>query len=202
LVRRLYRSPELSILGTFGLAIVLRQLAQLLFGPQFRLSDNPIPGPTSVLGVLYPSYKLLLIAIAVVVLFAVAATLQFTPLGVRVRAVAADNALAQTLGVRATRLNLIVFAASAALAALAGLLVAPVSTVSPTMGESYLFTAFIAVIVGGTRVWGVLVAALVIAAVENLATSWYDPIVARVAMLVLAFVALQWFRRTPVREAV
>ncbi|MGH8110448.1 MAG: branched-chain amino acid ABC transporter permease [Rhodanobacteraceae bacterium] len=202
LVRKLYHSPELSILGTFGLAVVLEQVVRLIFGNQFQLSNGPLTGPVDIFGVQYSSYRLLLIVIAVLVLAAVIGVLQFTPMGVRVRAIAADHSLAETLGVRASRLNLGVFTASAGLAALAGVLVAPISTVSPTMGNSYLFTAFITVIVGGSRIWGVLAASILVAAVQNLTATWLNPIVADLAVLALAFLALQWFHSTAVREVV
>lgn len=199
LIRRLYRSPQLSILGTFGLAIVLQELVVLAIGKQYQRMPNPVPGPVTVLGVIYPRYQLLLVVIAAVIMAVIIAALRLTPLGVRVRAVAADNQLAETLGVRASRLNLGVFAVSTGLAALAGVLLAPITTVSPTMGQDYLFTAFIAVIVGGVRVGGVLLAAILVAAVQNLTTSWSGSVIAHLAILGLAFAALQWFRRSTAR---
>ncbi|MCK8437001.1 branched-chain amino acid ABC transporter permease [Streptomyces sp. D2-8] len=123
-VRRLYGSPELSILATFGLSIVVRRLIQLGFGKDYRTVANPLCA-TKVLGVPFPAYQLLLTGLAVTVVVAVLAVLRFTSLGLRVRAVASDTALSETLGVRSTRVNLVVFAASAGLAATAGALVAP-----------------------------------------------------------------------------
>jgi branched-subunit amino acid ABC-type transport system permease component len=195
-LRRLHRSPELSILGTFGLAIIVQEAVTLIAGRGYQGFANPLPGATNVLGVLYPTYRLLLVGVAAVVLLAVVGALSLTRLGVRIRAVAADRGLAETLGVRASRLNLLVFTASAGLAGLAGVLVAPISTISPSMGQSFLFTAFVVVIVGGARVSGVLLAALAVAAVQNLASLWWSPVVAELAVLGLAFVALQWWRRT------
>ncbi|MFI2629542.1 branched-chain amino acid ABC transporter permease [Streptomyces collinus] len=191
LVRRLYGSPELSILATFGLSIVVRQLIQLGFGKDYRTVSNPLPGATKVLGVPFPAYQLLLTGLAVTVVVAVLAVLRFTSLGLRVRAVANEAALSETLGVRSTRVNLVVFAASAGLAATAGALVAPVTNVQPDMGLDYVFTAFLVVIVAGRRVAPVLIAALGLAAVQNLTTFWTDPLLARLAVLLLAFLAVQ-----------
>lgn len=203
LIRRLRGAPALSILCTFGLAEVLQQLAQLILGDGYRPTANPFPGPVRILGAYYPAYNLVITAVAVVVLLAVVLALRLTPLGVRARAVAADRALAETLGIRVSRLNLAVFAVSTGLAALAGGLVAPISTVSPTMGESYLFTAFIVVIVGGNEIGGVLAAAIAVAAVQNLVAYWANSVIAYLAVLALAFVALRrpW-RRSWVREVV
>ncbi|MCW7945217.1 hypothetical protein AAW14_25135 [Streptomyces hygroscopicus] len=191
LIRRLYRSPELSILATFGLSIVVRQLIQLGFGKDYRMVANPLPGATKVLGVPFPAYQLLLTAFAVAIVMAVLAALRFTSLGLRVRAVANDAALSETLGVRSARVNLVVFAASAGLAATAGALVAPVTNVQPDMGLDYVFTTFLVVIVAGRRVAPLLIAALGLAAVQNLTTFWTDPLLARLAVLLLAFLAVQ-----------
>ncbi|MDT3441833.1 MULTISPECIES: branched-chain amino acid ABC transporter permease [unclassified Pseudofrankia] len=201
LIRRLYRSPELSILGTFGLSIVVRQLVELAFGKQYRNVANPMPGAVELLGVSFPAYRLLLIAIAVGVLALVLAALRLTPLGLRVRAVAADADLAETLGVRSQRLNLAVFAGSAALAGLAGALVAPLVNVQPDMGVDYLFGAFLGVIVAGSRLGAVVVACLAIATVQNIMTFFTDPMLGRLSALALAFVVLQARRRAAFGEA-
>lgn len=200
-VRRLYAMPELSILGTFGLAIVLQEGVSITAGNGYQGFANPVPGATEILGVLYPTYRLLLIVAAVVILALVIGAIQLTPLGVRLRAVAADRGLAETLGVRAGRLNLLVFSTSAALAGTAGVLIAPISTISPSMGEAYLLTAFVIVIVGGARISGVLAAALLVGAVQNLASLYWSPVIAQLAVVALALVALQWLRRSSAQAA-
>lgn len=187
LIRRLYRTPELSILGTFGLSLMLRQTVEIIFGKDYRASVNPIPGATVVLGASFPTYRLILIVVAAVVLGALLALLYLARLGTRVRAVAADSALAETVGIRTERLNLLVFSASTALAGLAGALVAPLTTVQPGMGLDYLFDAFLVVIVGGSQINRVLAAALAVAAVSNATTYFTDPLTARLSVLALAF---------------
>jgi branched-subunit amino acid ABC-type transport system permease component len=191
-VRKLYRSPELSILGTFGLSVVITQLIQLVYGSGYRSMTNPFPGSVSVLGTDFSTYQLTLIAVAAVVLGLTVLALRFTPLGVRIRAAAADVNLAETLGIRSSRLNLLVFAGSAGLAGLAGALLAPISSVDPTMGQSYLFSAFIVVIVAGTgRVATVFLAAFLVAAVQDLTTFFSDALTAELSVLAVALVVLQ-----------
>jgi branched-subunit amino acid ABC-type transport system permease component len=121
------------------------------------------------------------------VLALVLAGLHLTPLGLRVRAVAADSGLAESVGIRSGWLNLTVFSGSAALAGLAGALVAPLGNVQPDMGVDYLFGAFLCVIVAGSRTGAVIVAALAIAVVQNMTTFFSDPVLGRLAALVLAF---------------
>lgn len=190
LVRRFARMPELAILGTFGLGIVIRQIVELIFGKSFQAVANPLPGALTVAGAEFPAYRLVLVGVAVVVLGGTLVVLSATSVGVKVRAVAADSALAETLGVRSTRLKMAVFAGSTALASLAGSLIAPLTSVGPNMGDAYLFVMFVVVIVGGARIGMVLVAAIVTAAVQNVTTIAIDSLTSKLALLTLAFALL------------
>jgi len=197
IVRWLYRSPELSILGTYGLSIVLIQGVQVTLGKGYLYSSNPFPGAIEVIGVEYPIYRLVLVAVSVVLFTLVLLLLNATPLGTKIRAVAADGKLAEALGIRSSRLNLIVFTASAALAGLAGVLVGPLGNVRPDMGADYIFTAFVIVIIAGNSIVRLIPAAIIVATVQNLMTFWIDPMVAKIAVLVIALLVLQRLRRTP-----
>jgi branched-chain amino acid transport system permease protein len=190
LLRRFARAPELAILGTFGLGIVIRQVVELIFGKNFQFIENPLAGSVSIWGAEFPFYRLVLIGVSVAVIGAVLLVLTLTPLGVKVRAVSADSDLAETLGIRSGRLKLLVFAVSTAMASLAGSLIAPLTNVGPQMGNAYLFVMFVVVIVGGARVSMVLVAALAIAIVQNVTTLVVDSLVAKLAILGMAFFVL------------
>lgn len=196
LIQRCYRSVELSILGTWGLSIVLQQVAELIFGKGYQNVANPLPGATNVLGSSFPTYRLVLIAVAVVVTVAVLMILGRTPVGTQIRAVSADNELSETLGVPAKRLKTWAFGISTGIAALAGALVAPISTVGPSMGVDYVFVAFIVVIVAGSRIQMIVVAALAAAIVQNVVTLTFDPVLARIAVLALAAGVLIATRRS------
>lgn len=190
LLRRFARAPELAILGTFGLGIVIRQVVELIFGKNFQFIENPLAGSVSIGGAEFPLYRLVLIGVSVAVIGAVLLVLTLTPLGVKVRAVSADSDLAETLGIQSGRLKLLVFAVSTAMASLAGSLIAPLTNVGPQMGNAYLFVMFVVVIVGGARVSMVLVAALAIALVQNVTTLVVDSLVAKLAILGMAFLVL------------
>jgi branched-chain amino acid transport system permease protein len=184
------RAPELAILGTFGLGIVIRQVVELIYGKNFQFVENPLPGSVEIWGAEFPLYRLVLIGVSVVVIGAVLLVLTVTPIGVKVRAVAADGDLAETLGVRSGGLKLVIFAVSTLMASLAGSLIAPLTNVGPGMGNAYLFVMFVVVIVGGARVSMVLVAALAIAVVQNVTTLVIDSLVAKLAILAMAFIVL------------
>lgn len=190
LLRRFARAPELAILGTFGLGIVIRQIVELIYGKNFQFVENPLSGSVEIGGAEFPLYRLVLIGVSVAVIGTLLLVLTVTPLGVKVRAVAADGDLAETLGIRSGRLKLAVFAVSTAMASLAGSLIAPLTNVGPGMGNAYLFVMFVVVIVGGARVSMVLVAALAIAIVQNVTTLVVDSLVAKLAILGMAFLVL------------
>jgi branched-subunit amino acid ABC-type transport system permease component len=190
LIRRFYRAPELAILGTFALGLVLRQGVALIFGDTYQTFNSPLPGAIDIAGVDFPAYRLVLALVAIVVLGAVIWAVAGSRLGVRIRAVSTDSSLAETLGIRSSRLKLLVFAASAGMASLAGALVAPTTNVDPYMGSGYLFTAFVVVIVSGSRLSMVPIAAIGTAVVQNLTAFALTPLAAQIAVLVLAFIVL------------
>jgi branched-subunit amino acid ABC-type transport system permease component len=201
-LRRVHGDPELSILATFGLALVLVQLITLTVGRDFQSMDNPLPGATSIGAEGFPTYRLLLIALAVLLVAGVLVALSSTGFGLRVRAAAEDATLARYAGVEAARVRTLVFAVSAALAAAAGVLVAPISTISPDMGDDYLFAAFIVVIVSGSRVSGVVPGALAVALVTTVVSRVWDENLARIAVLGVALMLLLWVDRPAVQGVV
>jgi urea transport system permease protein len=201
-IRHVYDHPELSILATFGLALVITQTIAVTVGRGYQAMPNPVPGASTIGTDLYPTYRLVLIVVAGAVVLAVLIFLARTGFGLHVRAAAAGASLAELLGIRAARVRTVVFAASAGLAALAGVLVAPIATVTPDMGNDFLFAAFIVVIISGRRVAGVVPGALCVAAVSTFSSRVWDENIARLAVLALALVVLLWVDRPAVRGVV
>ena len=198
LIRRIHRQPELTILATFGLSICLRQIAELVFSKDFRSVPNPVPGATEAFGVLFPTYRYLLIGIAVVVVVATLLAFTKSRFGLVVRAIVADRDLAESAGIRTGIANLCAFGVGAATAGMAGALVAPLGAVEPQAGLAYLPGAFLVVIVGGyNRLWGVAAGAVAVAAVQTGVIHFYDAVWAQIASLALAVLVLQFRRPIP-----
>ncbi len=195
LIRRIYQKPELTILATFGLSIVLRQLAEILFSKNSRKVSNPIPGATDVFGITFPTYRLVLIVVATLIVVAVLLLFTKSRFGLTVRAIVANRGLAESSGIRTSVANILAFGIGAAAAGVAGVLVAPLVSVDSQIGLSYLPGAFLVVIVGGfTRLWGVVIGAAIVAAVQTGVTHYVDAVWAQIAALVLAVVMLQLSR--------
>jgi branched-chain amino acid transport system permease protein len=185
-LRPLYRrEPLYGLILTFGLALTFREAVRQLFGGDMRRVFPPFTGSTPMLGMAYPNYRLFLVAMASALLLAIWLFFTRTRAGILVRAAVQDAEMLDGLGVNVPRVFTLTFAGSAALAALAGLLLAPVFTVYPQMGVEMILLAFIVVILGGMgSMGGSVVAAFVIGVAQSLFSLWMNP--QRVAIAIFA----------------
>jgi urea transport system permease protein len=150
LIRWLYHDPVKSMLGTFGLAIVIRQLVRIVEGPGLRYVGLPLTGAVSLgFGQQFPLWRVVLIAAAALAGVGLALWLARSATGLKVRTTTVDADVAQSLGMNVPRVNAIAFGIGTGLAGLAGALVAPLDSVYPNMGLSYLVGAFLVVILAG-----------------------------------------------------
>lgn len=189
-LRPLYRRPPLyGLILTFGLALVFREGVRQVWGGDMRRILPPITGSTPLLGMTYPTYRLFLLAVSCALLLLLWLFFTRTRAGILVRAAVQDAEMLDGLGVNVPRLFTLAFAGSAALAALAGLLLAPVFTVYPQMGVEMILLAFMVVILGGMgSLGGSVVAAFVIGIAQSLLTLWLNP--QRVAIAIFGLMIL------------
>ncbi len=197
LIRWLYQNPIKSMLGTFGLGIVIRQLVLIAEGPGLRYVDLPITSSVAILGEQLPVWRLVLIALAIVTGVVVALWLSRSAAGLKVRIATTDADVASTLGTNVSRVNALAFALGTALAGLAGALVAPLNSVYPNMGVTYLVGAFLVVILAGL---GSIRNALLWAAGVGLVTAAVavpqDDVLAQVVVWTLALLIVALRRQT------
>jgi branched-subunit amino acid ABC-type transport system permease component len=178
--RPLYgRNPIFHLLLTFGLGMILREVARLIWGGLTRSVEAPVTGAVHFLDMVYPAYRLVVLGISIVILMAVFYGFSKTETGAIIRAASHDKEMARALGINVAKIYTLVFSLGAALAALAGVLMGPIFLVYPTMGMDAILRAFIVVIVGGMgSVVGAVVAAIVIGEVESLFSLWVSPTLA------------------------
>ncbi len=164
LIRFFYHKPVASMLGTWGLAIVLRQAVTFLFGPELRYVALPLVGSFALgFGAEMSWWRLVLFASGVLVAGIVGFILVRTKFGLQMRAVTVNADAAESLGIRARSVNRWTFALGCGLAGIAGALVAPLRTVFPGMGLPYLVGAFLVVILAGlgnvrsTIIWSMVI---------------------------------------------
>ena len=176
-LRPLYRrEPLYALILTFGLALGLREVVREVWGGDMRRIFEPITGSVPLLGMIYPRYRLFLLGFSLLLLLAIWLFFTKTRAGIIVRAAVQDAEMLDGLGVNVPRVFTLTFAGSSALAALAGLLLAPVITVYPTMGVEWILLAFIVVILGGMgSMGGSVLAALLIGEAQSLFSLWMNP---------------------------
>src|SRR5205814_2980522 len=185
------REPLYGLILTFGLALVFREGARQIWGGDMRRILPPFTGSTPLLGMTYPDYRLFLLAASSLILLALWLFFTRTRAGIVVRAAVQDAEMLDGLGVDVRRVFTLTFAASGALAALAGLLLAPVFTVYPQMGVEMILLAFIVVILGGMgSLGGSVVAAFVIGIAQSLFSLWMNPQRVAIAIFGIMIVVL------------
>ncbi|GAA5231577.1 branched-chain amino acid ABC transporter permease [Verticiella sediminum] len=165
------REHLMQVLMTFGLILVFEELRSILVGDDVH--GVPVPswlagGVELGNGMTYPVYRLFISGVCLAVALGMYFLIKKTRLGMMVRAGATNREMVQSLGINITLLYRLVFAGGVALAVLAGMIAAPVSSVYPGMGNSVLIICFVVVVIGGIgSVKGALVAALLIGFVDT-----------------------------------
>ena len=172
LIRHLYRRDHLyQVLLTYGLILIFEELRSIIWGDDVH--GVPVPDVLSASVTLtdtleYPVYRLWMSGVCVVLAVLMYWLIQHTRLGMMIRAGASDRDMTQSLGINIQLLYRLVFALGVALAAFAGMIAAPVSSVFPGMGGQVLIICFVVVVIGGIgSVKGALVAALLIGLVDT-----------------------------------
>jgi branched-chain amino acid transport system permease protein len=191
-VSRLYARPLDTILATWGVALIIWQVLVLLYGRAASPYNGPIQELVSIGPIDYSAYRLLLIGYAIALMLALVAIQRYTKVGLVARAVMTDASLAQGMGVNTRRVQLVTFVIGAGLAGASGALLAPLFPVNPFVGLSYLIPAFLAVLLAGKSVGGLVLATILLSGGQTVVAMVFDPIVASVAMALTAVVILRF----------
>lgn len=199
--RPLRRAPHLnSMIAALGVMLFLEAAAQIIWGEEFRHMDSPYAGIASVFGLLVTEHRLILVGAAAALMAGLLLFLTRTVAGSAIRATAQNPEGALLVGIDTNRVAMMTFAISAALAAVAGSLVAPISLVYPSMGTMVTLKAFAIVVVGGMgSVPGALAGGYLLALAESLGGTYisatYQDLVAFVVLaLVFTFKPSGLFR--------
>ena len=175
MIRPLFSRPFDTILATWGLSLLLRELVEAVYGRGFHSVRQPVSGTVNVLGADYPVYQLVVMLLAVVLIAALVVWFLTSATGRRIRALVDNPELAKTVGIRADRLARNTFIAGLCLGGIAGVLLAPIVAVHPGMGIDYVLKSFFVLVVGGLgHVLGLVVGSGVIGGAEALVSAAID----------------------------
>jgi branched-chain amino acid transport system permease protein len=196
LLSRLYgKDPALGLLFTFGLAMTAEQSLRMLWGTTglpFSIPDA-LRGQLIVGDFIYSYYRLTILAVASAVVIGCWLLLNKTAFGLVVRAGVRDAEMVRALGISLSPALAAIFALGVGLAALAGVMSAPLAGVQPAMGNEILTATFVVVVIGGLgSFWGVVLAGLLVGVVRGLTVYFYPP--AAEASMYLLMVLVLLFR--------
>lgn len=193
LIRKVYGRVAESLLVTFALTYIIQQIIRMIFGPENQNLEVPIKGSLHLGAVTIPYYNLFLIGMAVVVLGATLLLFYKTSYGMQLRAITQNRKMTQCLGINSGMIDKITFAYGSGLAGLAGVLIAPVSSVSPGMGTDYVVDSFLVVILGGLNsIIGSFFGSAVIQEAISVMASFMSLVTAKLLIFVVIIILIRF----------
>ena len=194
-LRYLYSRPLETLLATWGISLILMQTVRTIFGAQNVAVENPswMSGGIQVLANLsLPWNRLLIIVFALLVLAGLAVLISQTRLGLFVRGVTQNRAMASCMGVNTARIDTYAFALGCGIAGLAGCALSQIGNVGPDLGQVYIVDAFMVVVLGGVgQLAGTVYAALGLGVLNKFLEGWTGAVLAKIAVLVLIIIFIQ-----------
>ena len=190
-IKPIENSPALSIVACFGLSLILQETVRATFGATPKRILDPIGTTFPFLGMNYQVYRLFAAAVAIAAIVAFFVFLHKTKFGTWMRAVRQDRETAIALGVPSDRIFLVTFGLGTSMAMLGGVVAAPITSVEFRLGLDVLPLCFMAVIIGGMgNLQGTAAAAVLLAFIEGIITSFAEPTTARIVSLIIMSVVL------------
>ncbi len=194
LLRRLYEiDPLYNLLFTFAAVLIIEDAMRLAAGALGSPYETPalLAGATNLGFTQYPTYRLFVIVVCIVVCAAVYFIVERSPLGARIRAATEKPELTRAFGINTSRLVSGVFACGVALAGFAGVLAAPNTNVTPTMGDAIIINTFAIVVIGGLgSILGSVVAGFALGVIAAVGAVLYPPIANTLIFVVMVLVIL------------
>lgn len=192
-LKRLGYEPEATIVATIGLLYILQQAALTFFGPDARPVQAPFEWRIQLPWFGYSGYKLFVVVAAIAILLVVWRLMTHSRAGLVMRATQVDRETAQAFGINVDRVYALTFALGAGLAAVAAVLIVPISQAHYLMGGDPLLLSFIVVIIGGLgSLRGTVVAALVIGLSDGVISMFFSPTLAKIIATLLVAAVLVW----------
>lgn len=196
LIRHLYRRPLMSLLATWAVSLALSNFVRVLFGTQNLQMDAPfyVTGGIPVIGDFIMTWnRMFAIGFAAITLLGTWLLIRRTGLGLNIRAVSQNRDMAGCVGIATRRVDMLAFGLGSGLAGLAGLALSPIYNVNPEMGSTFIIDSFMVVVLGGVgSIVGTVIAALGIGQINVLIEPVWGAVAAKVIVLGLIIVFLQW----------
>jgi urea transport system permease protein len=195
-IQFLYRRPLESLLATWGVSLVMQQMFRMVFGANNVQVNSPnwLLGHFTIDDVSFGYNRVFVIGFAILIVIGTWLMLSKTPLGLLIRAVMQNRAMASCMGVRTRRVNMMTFAFGSGLAGLAGAFLSQIGNVGPSLGQGYIVDSFMTVVVGGVgSIIGTVYSAMGIGTADQVLQQLTgSPVTGKIVVLVCIILFLQW----------
>ncbi|MEM2982994.1 MAG: branched-chain amino acid ABC transporter permease [Candidatus Bathyarchaeia archaeon] len=194
LLQRLYKvEPLYNLLLTFGIMLALQDTIRIFFGPIEKKFDIPdaLGGAVNLGFMYYPKYRLFIIGMTALFVFAMWMLIGKTKLGAIIRAGTEDSEMVDAIGIDVRKIFTVTFGIGAALAGVAGVLASPIQNIKPWMGMDFLVPIFVVVVVGGMgSIGGSILGGLIVGEVITLGVMLWPPIAHTLIYVIMAIILL------------
>jgi urea transport system permease protein len=194
-VRFLYGRPLETLLATFGISLILQQVARDVFTANNRPVESPpwMSGLWQINGALSITYNRLVIVLFTLVVFGVLLmVLKRTRLGLEVRAVAQNRAMARAMGIRSQWVDAMTFGLGSGIAGIAGVALSQLTNVGPNLGQSYIVDSFMVVVFGGVgNLWGTMIGGMSLGIINKLLEPYAGAVLGKIIVLVALILFIQ-----------
>jgi urea transport system permease protein len=194
-VRFLYGRPLETLLATFGISLILQQAVRTVFSPLNRAVSTPswmsgsweiVPGLDITLN------RIAILIFSLLVFAALLYVLRCTRLGLEMRAVTQNRAMARAMGIRTDRVDALTFGLGAGVAGVAGVALSQLTNVGPNLGQSYIVDSFMVVVFGGVgNLWGTFVSGLTLGVANKLVEPAVGAVMAKILVLIFLIIFIQ-----------
>jgi urea transport system permease protein len=194
IIRFLYGRPLETLLATWGLSLILQQAVRTAFGPTNKDVGNPswMSGSFDLGQITITYNRMWIIVFTLLIFVGLLGLLRFTRLGLEMRAVTQNRAMAASMGIRTSRIDALTFGLGSGIAGLAGVALSQIDNVSPNLGQNYIIDSFLVVVFGGVgNLWGTLVGALTLGIANKFLEPFAGAVLGKIAILVLIILFIQ-----------
>ncbi|MCC5887634.1 MAG: urea ABC transporter permease subunit UrtB [Gammaproteobacteria bacterium] len=194
-IRRLYSRPLETLLATWGISLILQQLVRTFFGASNQRVETPswLSGSMEFGQIMITYNRLAILIFALVMLAAVILLLKKTPLGLHIRAVTQNRKMAESMGIRSDRVDMLTFGLGSGIAGVAGVALSQIANVSPNLGQGYIIDSFMVIVFGGVgNLFGTLVGAMTLGITTQLVEPTLGAVAAKVLILVFIIIFIQF----------
>ncbi len=195
IIRFLYGRPLETLLATFGVSLILQQAVRSVFSPLNRSVATPawMSGAIELNAVLsLTTNRVVILLFSLLVFAGLALLLKKSSIGLQVRAVAQNRAMARAMGVRAARVDALTFGLGSGIAGIAGVALSQLTNVGPNLGQAYIVDSFMVVVFGGVgNLWGTLLGGLTLGVTNKFLEPWTGAVTAKILVLVFIILFIQ-----------